>query len=444
MTKYKIGLVSLGCDKNRIDSELLLGKLVEKNEIVNDPNQADIIIVNTCGFIETAKQESIDTIIEMSQYKKKHCKMIIATGCLTQRYSEELHKLIPEIDVMLGVNEYSNIQSYIDEFFNKINKVCKCNYSDSSINEGKRILTTQGHVAYIRISEGCDNFCTYCIIPKIRGKYRSRSVENILNEAKELASMGVKEIILVAQDTSIYGVDLYNENRLHQLVNSISQIKGIEWIRILYTYPEEITDEFIKEVASNKKVCKYLDIPIQHISNSVLKRMNRKTTKELIINNINKMKTSIDGLCLRTSIIVGFPGETEEEFNELKDFIIDTKFDKLGVFKYSQEEDTPAANMPNQIEEHVKEARQEELMIIQQKISKEKNKTKIGKSYKVIVEGIRDEYYYGRNYEMSPEIDGEILFKCDNILSIGDFTEVLITDALEYDLIGVVNYESCQ
>ncbi|KYH29873.1 MULTISPECIES: 30S ribosomal protein S12 methylthiotransferase RimO [Clostridium] len=446
MAKYKVGLISLGCDKNRIDSELLLGKLNEKNEIVNDPNKADILIVNTCGFIESAKQESIDAIIEMADYKKKNCRMLIATGCLTQRYSEELHKLIPEIDIMLGVNEYANIQKYIDNFFNaNKNKICVCDYSDISINEGKRILTTKSHTAYIRISEGCDNLCTYCIIPKIRGKYRSRSIESIVSEANELVSMGVKEIILVGQDTSVYGVDLYKENKLHELIRAISKIENLEWIRVLYTYPEEITDKFIDEIANNNKVCKYLDIPIQHISNSVLKRMNRKSSKELITNNINKMRSLINGLVLRTSLIVGFPGETEEEFNELKEFVKNIKFDNLGVFKYSQEEDTPAARMDNQVSEEIKDNRLEEIMMIQQGISKEKNKHKIGKIYKVIVEGKENgDYWFGRSYEMAPEIDGAIFFKCDKILNIGDFIDVLITDALEYDLIGVVYHESCE
>lgn len=440
MTKYKVGLISLGCDKNRIDSELLLGKLSENCEIVNDPNKADILIVNTCGFIESAKQESINTIMEMSHYKKNNCKMIIATGCLTQRYSKELHELIPEIDVILGVNDYSNIQNHIDNFFNNNNnKICTCNYSDETINEGKRILTTNSYTAYIRISEGCDNLCTYCIIPKIRGRYRSRSIEKIVQEAKGLVSMGVKELILVGQDTSVYGIDLYKENKLHELLRALSEIESLEWIRVMYTYPEEITEEFINEVATNKKVCKYLDIPIQHISTSVLKKMNRKSSKELITKNITKMKNAIDGLVLRTSLIVGFPGESEKEFNELKEFVKDIKFDKLGVFKYSQEEDTPAAKMKDQIHEEIKDNRLEEVMLIQQRVSKEKNESKIDKKYKVIVEGKgNDDYWYGRSYEMAPEIDGSIFFKCDRILSIGDFVEVSITDALEYDLIGVV------
>ncbi|MCD3215772.1 30S ribosomal protein S12 methylthiotransferase RimO [Clostridium botulinum C] len=444
MKTYKIGLISLGCDKNRIDSELLLGKLNENNEIVNNPTEADIIIVNTCGFIETSKQESIDTIIEMAQYKDKNCKMIIATGCLTQRYSKELQELIPEIDIMLGVNDYANIQDYIDEFFENKNKICKCKYSDVSINEGKRILTTDKHVAYIRISEGCDNFCTYCIIPKIRGKYRSRSIDSIVKEAKELSAMGVKELILVGQDTAIYGRDIYSENKLPDLIRAISEIESIEWIRVLYTYPEEITDELIEEIKNNDKVCNYLDIPIQHVSNTVLKRMNRRSTKEIISENIRKMRNEIKDLCLRTSIIVGFPGETEDEFNELKEFIKEIKFDNLGVFKYSQEEDTAAARMKDQISEEIKESRLEELMIIQQQVSKEKNKNKIGKVYKVLIEGHNDEYWIGRNYQMTPEIDGAIFFKCDKILNVGEFIYIKITDALEYDLIGVVCDESGQ
>lgn len=445
MSRYKVGLISLGCDKNRIDSELLLARLSEKNDIVNDPNIADILIVNTCGFIESAKQESIDTILEMAEYKKNNCKMIIATGCLTQRYSKELHELIPEIDVLLGVNDYANIQDYINKFFNNNNKICTCNYSDISINEGKRILTTDKYTAYVRISEGCDNLCTYCIIPKIRGRYRSRKLESIVKEVKELVSMGVKEIILVGQDTSVYGLDLYKENKLHELIRELSKIDGLKWIRILYTYPEEITDDFIVEVANNEKVCKYLDIPIQHISNSVLKRMNRKSSKEIIVNNIKKMRNTINDLVIRTSIIVGFPGETEEEFSELKDFIKEIRFDKLGVFKYSQEEGTPAARMKNQIDENIKSQRLDELMTIQQEISKEKNLNKIGKRYEVIVEGQDDnEYWIGRSYEMAPEIDGVIFFKYDKILNIGDFVNVIITDALEYDLIGVVDDESCQ
>ncbi|MCY6356650.1 30S ribosomal protein S12 methylthiotransferase RimO [Clostridium sp. ZS2-4] len=444
MTKYKIGLVSLGCDKNRIDSELILGSLTAENQIVNNPREADVIIVNTCGFIESSKQESIDTILEMADFKKDNCKLLIATGCLTQRYSEELHNIIPEIDIMLGVNDYDKLNTYINDFFHHNNKICTCNYSDSTINEGKRILTTPKYSAYLRIAEGCSNLCTYCIIPKIRGKYRSRSMENIIQEANHLAEQGVKEIILVAQDTTKYGIDLYDEKKLPELIRKISEINSIEWIRILYCYPEEITEDLIDEIENNEKVCKYLDIPIQHISNSVLKRMNRKSTKEIITTNILKMRSKIKNLILRTSIIVGFPGETDKDFEELKEFISLIKFDKLGVFKYSQEEGTPAAKMSDQVNEELKQHREEELMFMQQRTSKENNNKKIGKKYKVLVEGRKNEYWIGRTYEMSPEIDGAIFFKCDKILSIGGFVEVVITDALEYDLIGVVCDESCK
>lgn len=444
MTKYKIGLVSLGCDKNRIDSELILGSLATENKIVNNPKEADIIIVNTCGFIESSKQESIDTILEMAEFKKDNCKLLIATGCLTQRYSEELHNLIPEIDIMLGVNDYDKLNTYIKDFFNHNNKICTCNYSDSTINEGERILTTPQYSAYLRIAEGCSNLCTYCIIPKIRGKYRSRSMESVIQEANDLAERGVKEIILVAQDTTKYGIDLYDEKKLPELIRKLSEIDNIEWIRILYCYPEEITDDLIDEIANNEKVCKYLDIPIQHISNSVLKRMNRKSTKEIITTNILKMRSKIKDLILRTSIIVGFPGETDKDFKELKEFISSIKFDKLGVFKYSQEEGTPAAKMDGQIDEEVKQYREEELMLMQQRGSKENNHKKIGKKYKVLVEDYKDGQWVGRNYEMSPEIDGAIFFKCDKILSIGNFSEIVITEALEYDLIGVVCDESCK
>ncbi|MCY6483919.1 30S ribosomal protein S12 methylthiotransferase RimO [Clostridium aestuarii] len=443
MNKYKIGLISLGCDKNRIDSEIILGTLDTKYKIVNNPEEADILIVNTCGFIESSKEESINTILEMAKHKKQNCKMLMVTGCLSQRYSKELHKLIPEIDVMLGVNDYDKIEEYINNFFNSNDKICICEYSNSKINEGKRILTTPKHTAYIRISEGCNNFCTYCIIPQIRGKYRSRAMNLIIEEAKNLVHNGVKEIILVGQDTTIYGIDLYQENKLPELIRKLSEIDGIEWIRLLYSYPEEITDELINEISNNKKVCNYLDIPIQHISNTVLKRMNRKSSKELITKNILKMRNKISDLCIRTSIIVGFPGETDEEFNELKQFISDIKFDKLGVFKYSQEEGTPASKMQNQVEENIKELREQELMLLQQKISKENNSNRIGKKYKVLIEGKKDDYWFGRSYEMAPEIDGLIFFKCDNILNIGEFINILTTDALEYDLIGVVYHESC-
>ncbi|WP_123054035.1 30S ribosomal protein S12 methylthiotransferase RimO [Clostridium sp. JN-1] len=440
----KIGLISLGCDKNRIDSEIILSNIKIEYIIVDDPREADVIIVNTCGFIENSKQESIDTILEMAEYKKKYkCKLLAATGCLTQRYGKELMDLIPEIDILLGVNDYDKLSGAIESCMNgNQNKFYSCTYSDVNINEGNRVLTTDSHYAYIRIAEGCDNFCTYCIIPKIRGKYRSRHMENILREASDLASLGVRELILIAQDTSIYGIDIYGKSMLHELIKKLSLIDGIEWIRILYCYPEQITQELIDEMARNSKVCKYLDIPIQHISDHVLKAMGRKGTRQDIISNIHKLRQKIKNIVLRTSIIVGFPGETQDDFDELKEFIKDIKFDKLGVFKYSREEGTPAALMNSQITEEIKESREEELMSIQQQISKDINSEKVGKVYDVIVEG-KDEEWYGRSYEMTPEVDGLIYFKCDKDLKIGEIVKVKITHAFEYDLIGVVYYESC-
>ncbi|MFD3156577.1 30S ribosomal protein S12 methylthiotransferase RimO [Haloimpatiens sp. FM7330] len=443
MLKYKVGLISLGCDKNRIDSEIILGKFSKKYDIVNDAALADILIVNTCGFIEDAKQESIDTILEMAQYKKNNCKVLIATGCLTQRYGKELMELIPELDLIFGVNDYEKILSTVEKYLNENQKLCYYNYSDSNINTGERILTTGKSTAYLRIAEGCNNYCAYCIIPKIRGHYRSRPMEEVINEAKDLVKKGVKEIILVAQDTTRYGIDLYGSKKLHKLLKELSNIESIKWIRILYCYPEEITEELLDEIACNEKVCKYLDIPLQHVSNDVLKNMRRRSRKEEIVNVISTIRNKIPNVCLRTSIIVGFPGESDDNFKELKEFVKDIGFDKLGVFKYSKEEGTPAAEMENQVEESIKEKRQQELMIEQQKVSKEINNKKIGKIYNVLVEGYKDGYWYGRNYEMSPEIDGSIWFKCDKILKEGQFIKLKINKSLEYDLVGVVCDESC-
>ena len=445
MAKLKVGVINLGCDKNRIDSEIVIGSLSEKYDMTNDPKVADIIVVNTCGFIESSKQESIDTILEMSKYKEKYkCSVLIATGCLTQRYGVELIELMPELDIMLGVNDYNKLLISIEEVLEKNIKVQHTNYSDENINEGQRVLTTGTYSAYIRISEGCDNACAYCAIPNIRGKYRSRRMENIVQEAKDLSEHGFKEIILVAQDTTRYGIDLYGEKNLHKLIREISKISGIEWIRVLYCYAEEITDEIISEIALNDKVCKYVDIPIQHISDDILKSMRRKGRKIVITENINKMRKNIDGLNLRTTLIVGFPGETEENFEDLKEFIKEVKFDKLGVFKYSMEEGTAAAEMENQIPEEIKARREEELMIIQQSISKELNSKKIGKVYRTLVEGFNGKTYFGRSYEMAPEVDGTVFFESDRVHNKGEFVNIKVTEALEYDLIGVVCYESCE
>ena len=445
MEKLKVGVINLGCDKNRIDSEIIIGSLSEKYDITNDPKLANIILVNTCGFIESSKQESIDTILEMSEYKKKYnCAVLIATGCLTQRYGAELLELMPELDIMLGVNDYNKLLSSIEEVLSKNIKVQHCTYSDDNINEGQRVLTTGTYSAYIRISEGCDNACAYCAIPNIRGKYRSRKIENIIKEAKDLSEHGCKEIILVAQDTTRYGIDLYGEKNLHKLIKKISEISGIEWIRVLYCYAEEMTDDIIREISLNDKVCKYIDIPIQHISDDILKSMRRKGRKNIITENISKMRKNIKGLTLRTTLIVGFPGETEKDFEELKQFIKETKFDKLGVFKYSMEDGTAAAEMKNQIPEEIKEKREEELMIVQQSISKEVNSEKINKIYKVLVEGFNGKTYFGRSYEMAPEVDGTIFFEADKTYNKGEFVKIKVTKALEYDLIGVVCYESCK
>lgn len=443
MSKFKVGMVSLGCDKNRVDSELILGSINKFYEITNNPKDAEIIIINTCGFIESAKQESIDTILEMAEYKKTHkCKMIIATGCLTQRYGDELLELIPEIDILMGVNDYMKLHKLIVDFIKTEQRVSSTTYKDEGVNEGERILTTNSHTAYLRIAEGCNNFCTYCIIPKIRGKFRSRSKESILAEANSLVNQGVKEIILIAQDLTNYGEDLYGKNQLHVLVNELSEIEGLEWIRLLYCYPEEITNELIEVIANNPKVMKYLDLPIQHISNNILKMMARKTNKETIIDKIDLLREKVPGITLRTSLIVGFPGETEEDFNELCSFLKDYKLDNVGVFTYSQEEGTAAAKLPNQIDEDVKIKRKETLMNIQRGIVRDLNKLKIGNIYDTIIDGSTGEYYIGRNYEMAPEIDGLIYVTKKKTIKKGDIIKVKITNVMEYDLVGDVWDES--
>ncbi|MBA5850446.1 30S ribosomal protein S12 methylthiotransferase RimO [Clostridium sp. cel8] len=442
MYKLKVGLISLGCDKNKIDSEIILDNLKFEYDFTLDMREADIIIVNTCGFIESAKQESIDTILEMSKYKEKFkCKILIVTGCLSQRYGEELGKLLPEVDIMIGVNDYDVLNSSIKDFIEgKNKKIYKFNYSNENINEGNRVITSSASTEYVRIAEGCDNFCTYCIIPKIRGKYRSRKMESILEECESLANQGIKEVVLIAQDTTRYGIDLYGKKSLAELIHKISLIEGIVWIRILYCYPEEITDDLIDEMARNEKVCKYIDMPIQHISDKILKAMGRKGTKSQIIENINKLRSKIPNINIRTTFIVGFPGEDQKSFNELKEFVENVKFDKLGVFKYSREEGTPAYNMKNQVSDEIKSEREKEIMLLQQRISMKMNKEKIGKIYDVIVEGEKDEFYYGRNYQMAPDVDGFVYIKRDDEcqLRIGSIIKVRIIDSFEYDLLGVV------
>lgn len=437
--KLKIGVISLGCDKNRVDTEIMLGDMAKYFQVVNVPEEAHILVINTCGFIESSKQESIDTILEMAKYKTEgNCKILVATGCLTQRYGKELGELIPELDIILGTNNYKELYRLINEKLKGSNNFIMNDYSDEVINVGERVLTTTAGSAYLRIAEGCSNFCTYCVIPKIRGKYRSRPLQDIIAEGKALASKGVKEIIVVAQDITRYGIDLYGEKNLCKLLQELSLIDGIEWIRLLYCYPEEINEDLIEEIKNNPKICKYIDMPLQHISNSVLKRMNRRSTKEEVTSLIKRLREEIPGLVLRTSIIVGFPGETEEEFQELYDFVKQTRFDKLGVFTFSKEEESAAAKMPNQIGVKIKKDREKKLMLLQKEISQDINKEKIGRTYKVLVDKFSDNIWSGRSYEMSPEIDGLIILNCDSIINIGDFLYAKVESSLEYDLIGVV------
>lgn len=444
---YNVGLVSLGCDKNRVDSEIMLSKLSKEGyNIVNDEKKADIIIINTCGFINSAKEESIDTILEMAENKKKgRCKSLIVTGCMAERYKDELIKEIPEIDAVLGTGNYYEICDIVHKTLNNERAIVKTNNLNYNFNYEERILTTPNHYAYIKIAEGCSNRCSYCIIPKIRGNYRSRDMESIVKEATELSKRGVKEIILVAQDSTMYGVDIYGKKMLPELLKKLDKINEIEWIRIMYCYPERITDDLIKTIAESKKICHYFDIPIQHISNKILKKMNRASTKEDIINIIDKIRTNIPDAVIRTSIIVGFPGETIEDFNELKDFLLTYKLDRVGVFVYSREEDTIAADLPNQIDEETKNERKDILMKIQSKISLEKNKSQIGKIVDVIIDGKIENKYFGRTSFDAPEIDQQVYITTrDEKIDVGKIIKSKIIKAYNYDLIGVVYDESCK
>lgn len=445
----KVSVESLGCAKNLVDSEIMMGLLSQYNyQLTNDPTEADIIIVNTCGFIEAAKQESIDTIIGLGRLKETgNCKILVVAGCLGERYADELLKELPEVDVIIGTGNYPEIIQVLDEAL-KGNRIAKSGDVHVKISEDlPRLLATPGYTAYLKIADGCDNCCTYCIIPKLRGSYRSRSMENILEEAKTLGQKGVKELILIAQDTTRYGIDLYGELKLPELLRRLCMIEGIQWIRILYCYPDVISDELINTMAEEEKICKYLDLPIQHCNNTILKRMNRKTTKEHILTIIEKLRRRMPDIALRTSLIVGFPGETEEQFEELKSFVEEVKFDKLGVFTYSQEEDTPASRLKNQIDEETKNARRDEIMVMQKDISLKKNIEKIGKIYDILVEEKieEDNVYIGRTAYDAPEIDGIVYFPAVCPLNPGDFAKVRITDALEYDLMGEMIYnESCE
>lgn len=433
----KVGFISLGCNKNLCDTENMIGILAERGfEITNNPEEADVCVVNTCGFIESAKQESIDTLLEMAKLKEDKCKLLVACGCLAQRYSAEIQESLPEVDVIIGTTAIDDIATGIEEGL-KNKKVVSVKDIDIDIPENlPRVLTTPSYVAYIKIAEGCDNRCTYCAIPYIRGKYRSRPMENIINEAIELAKNGVREIILVAQDTTRYGIDLYGEKKLSLLLKELCAIKELEWVRVHYCYPEELDDKLIQTIKEEDKIVKYLDIPVQHGCDTVLKRMGRKTNGKSILSLVEKLRHEIPEIVLRTSIIVGFPGETEEEFTELLEFLDKAKFDRAGVFEYSCEEGTPASKLKNQIDEDTKHIRYEKAMELLQEISFRRNEKMIGKTLKVICEGFEDNLYYGRSGGESIEIDPKIYFGAHRELNAGDFTEVVIKSYDMYDLYG--------
>lgn len=435
----KVGFVSLGCSKNLIDTEMAIGLFKRNNfEIVNDVEKAEIIIVNTCGFIESAKQEAINTILEMAEHKEKGtCKYLVVMGCLVQRYKKELQKALPEVDLFIEINDYGSYWDKILELLDEkeksdtINNLC---YMD-------RVISTGNKTAYLKIAEGCSNRCTYCAIPYIRGPYVSRPMEEVLEEAKKLAEAGIKELIVIAQDTTRYGEDLYGESRLSDLLNELCKIDGFEWIRFLYAYPESITDELIQTVKNNPKICNYFDIPIQHISDSVLKRMNRRTNGKQIEELINKIKKQIPDVILRTSLIVGFPGETEEDFNKLYEFVKKGYFDKLGVFTYSKEDGTPAARLKEQIHPATKKKRYNLIMSVAKDISAEKLKSYIGKEYKVLVEDTTFDHKFcvGRSYMDIPDTDGMVIIKdCDAKL-VGEFVNCKVTAVNNYDLIAKIS-----
>ena len=437
----KIALESLGCSKNLVDAEIMMGILNKKGyKLVGDFEEADIILVNTCGFIESAKQESIDTILELAKLKETaNLKILIVTGCLAQRYSDELKAEIPEIDAIVGTGSYQNIDDIVDSL-KKEKHIVSLNDIDFVYNENlPRYISTPNHMAYLKIGEGCDNKCTYCIIPKLRGKYRSRKIEDIITEAKDLAAKGVKELVVIAQDTTKYGFDLYGKGMLPTLLEELANIEGLKWIRVMYSYPESITEELVKVIKKYDNICNYFDMPIQHASNKILKLMNRHTTKEDILLKVEMIRSYIPNATLRTTIIVGFPGETEEDFNELVEFVKIAKFDRLGAFAYSREEDTPADKLPNHVDEETKLSRRDALMLVQQEISQELNANKVGNEYEVLIEEqIEDKVYIGRTQGDAEEIDSIVYVKSDNQLEVGDFVNVKINNALEYDLMGDV------
>lgn len=438
---YKIGMISLGCPKNQVDAELMLAKLEQEGfEIVNETWKADAVIINTCGFIEDAKKEAIENILEMAQLKEEgEIKKIIVTGCLAERYKQEVLDEIPEIDAILGIGANGDIAKICKDALEG-KQVATFPSNDKIVLNGQRLLTTPNYWAYLKISDGCSNCCTYCAIPKIRGKFKSREIEDILEEAEALAKSGVKEIVLVAQDTTRYGKDIYGKLMLTTLLNKLCKINSIEWIRLLYCYPDGITDELIETIAKQEKVVNYIDLPLQHADEKILKAMNRTGSKKELADLILRLRDNIPDVAIRTTLITGFPGEGEEEFETLAEFVREIKFDRLGCFAYSAEDGTPAADFENQVDEQEKIHRGELIMQAQYDIFIDNNKKSIGKTYKVLTEGY-DAYsdtYYGRCYKDAPEIDGKVYFTCDDVIDEGEFVNVEILGINEYDLLGKV------
>ncbi|MCI8334516.1 MAG: 30S ribosomal protein S12 methylthiotransferase RimO [Lachnospiraceae bacterium] len=436
----KILFISLGCDKNLVDSERMLGYLEgEGYQFTDAEEEADVIVVNTCCFINDAKEESIETILEMARYRREgKCRALIVAGCLAQRYQKEIQEEIEEVDAVLGTTTYDAIAETVEQVLGGRKEIRLRDIDRLVPSGGERILTTGGHYAYLKIAEGCDKHCTYCIIPRVRGRFRSVPMEELVEEAQRLAAKGVKELILVAQETTLYGVDLYGEKRLPKLLKALCKISGLRWIRVQYCYPEEITEELIAVIREEEKICHYLDLPVQHASDKILKRMGRKTSQADLRRIIGRLREEIPDICLRTTLITGFPGETQEDHEELMAFVEECEFDRLGVFTYSAEEDTPAAGMPEQVEEEVKEERQAELMELQQEIAFEKAEDMKGRELTVFIEGqVADENaYVARTYKDAPGVDGYLFINTEEMLMSGDFARVRVTGALEYDLIG--------
>ncbi len=436
---YNIGMVSLGCAKNQTDSETMLGILAERgHRLVADPKAADVIVVNTCGFIESAKQESIDTLLEMAQYKDGRCKILIAAGCLAERYHNEILQELPEVDAVVGTGDYDKIAEVVEQALGGARPLLYGNM-DRTPEEGlPRVLTTPAYTAYLKIADGCDNRCTYCAIPMIRGRFRSRRIEDIVAEARELAAAGVKELILIAQDTTCYGADLYGEYALDRLLEELCTVEGIYWIRVHYYYTEAVTERLIDVMAAHEQICNYVDMPVQHINDTILRRMARRTNRAEIEEKIRMIREKMPDVTIRTSLIVGFPGETEEQFEELYQFVKDVRFDRLGAFAYSQEEGTPAAAFEGQVAEDVKAARLEQLMALQQEISRARNQEKIGTELEVLVEGYDagNYLYFGRSRGDSIGVDSTVYFAARDEVEIGSFVRVRILDADAYDLTG--------